>query len=249
MGNKIKILWMKFLTVNGFLLYGLSFTLPWILHYNYGYPYKSADRLMLILYLSGSFLGLLLILSPFVIPLKPEVVKADKYVSLYASFETLKEQCFKELSDKGYSTYKSDSLNSHSEIILYVKSFNLKQLDCFAIIRTDELTDDFVETANDRISEFISSYYNKPIERITDTVNMISLFCVNRITPSFRKLLDTPAVQGLKNGRLPVGISFGGKKIYVPKDQSGFFSIKRNTKIYKRLREELFEILKIQEQL
>ena len=48
--------------------------------------------------------------------------------------------------------------------------------------------------------------------------------------------------QGLKNGRLVAGISFGGKRVYVAKQVGGLYISK-----YKKLRKSLIQILELQE--
>ena len=83
----------------------------------------------------------------------------------------------------------------------------------------------------------LNEYYNEKI--ITDKINMISVFCVDRITPTLQKLLNSNIQQGYKNGRLPVAISFGGKNIYIAKQKDGFAITK-----YKRLRKQFLKILK-----
>ena len=70
---------------------------------------------------------------------------------------------------------------------------------------------------------------------------MISVFCVDRITPDFQKLVNSNVQQGLKNVRLPIGVSFGGKNIYIAKQKDGFAITK-----YKRLRKEFIDIINLQ---
>lgn len=67
---------------------------------------------------------------------------------------------------------------------------------------------------------------------------MISVFCVDRITPAFQKLVNSNVQQGLKNSRLPVGVSLGGKNIYIARQKDGFAITK-----YKRLRKEFIDIM------
>ena len=71
---------------------------------------------------------------------------------------------------------------------------------------------------------------------------MISVFCVDRINSTFRKMVNTNAQQGFKNGRLPVGISFGGKNIYISRQSDGFAIGK-----HKRLRREFIDIMELQD--
>ena len=112
-------------------------------------------------------------------------------------------------------------------------------LACFTIIRVPELSDELLDSANESITNILNKYYG--CKTITDTINMISVFCVDRITPAFQKLVNNNVQQGFKNGRLPVGVSLGGKNIYIAKQKDGFAITK-----YKRLRREFIDIMDLQ---
>lgn len=66
---------------------------------------------------------------------------------------------------------------------------------------------------------------------------MISVFCVDRVSPAFYKLVNTNMQQGIKNGRLVAGVSFGGKQIYIAKQSVDIFPQK-----YKELRNQFLGI-------
>ena len=58
---------------------------------------------------------------------------------------------------------------------------------------------------------------------------------------TFQKLVNSNVQQGFKNGRLPVGVSLGGKNIYIAKQKGGFAITK-----YKQLRREFIDIMNLQ---
>ena len=128
--------------------------------------------------------------------------------------------------------------SEHGTLSLFIRSQKFCKLDCVALIKTSELTKEFLQEVNDNITESLKLYYDGKL--ITDTISMIAIVCVDRITPTFQKLVNSNIQQGLKNFRLPVGISFGGKKIYISKQKDGFAITK-----YKRLRKEFFKIMQI----
>lgn len=177
------------------------------------------------------------ILLPIFGGLKQKPVKAEKMILPFESYDEVKAFLEKSLQRKGYSRQKPLPILTNGEVIVYAKASKLCVLDCFAIIRIPELSEEILEVANDNITEILTEYYGG---RITDTVNMTSVFCVDRITPSFQNLVDSNLEQGVKNGRLVVGISFGGKKIYIARQTDGF-AIYR----YKQLRKKLFEIMEL----
>ena len=107
-----------------------------------------------------------------------------------------------------------------------------------SVIRVSELTDELTEAADDAITDILTGESGRDV--ITAYVNMISVFCVDRITPPFRSMVNCSMEQGLKNGRLVAGISFGGKRVYVAKQVGGLFIAK-----YKKLRKRLHQILNL----
>lgn len=173
--------------------------------------------------------------------LKQKPVKAETVLlpfEDYISFECFIDQS---LTSKFYVKQKNLSVCEKGNVAVYTKSTKLWTLDCFAIIRIIELSDEILEIVNDKITEILTEYYKG--KTITDTVNMISVFCVNRITPTFQKLVNSNIQQGVKNGRLPVGISFGGKKIYIAKQKDGFAIAH-----YKKLRKEFLDVMNLSEE-
>lgn len=173
------------------------------------------------------------ILLPIFGGLKLKPVKAEKMILPFESYDEVKAFLEKSLQRKGYSRQKPLSILTNGEVIVYTKASKF----CFAIIRIPELSEEILEVANDNITEILTEYYGG---RITDTVNMTSVFCVDHITPSFQNLVNSNLEQGVKNGRLVVGISFGGKKIYIARQTDGF-AIYR----YKQLWKKLFEIMEL----
>ena len=179
------------------------------------------------------------ILLPIFAGLKQTPIRAEKIPLPFQSYDKLAEFLQESLNNKTYTMQGSLPIGTNGEVIIYTKALRLWVLECFTIIRVPELSDEMLEIANNHITEMLTEYYGG---RITDTINMTSVFCVDRITSSFQKLVNSNLEQGLKNGRFNVGISFGGKKIYLSQQKDGF-AIKR----YKQLRKNFLEIMGISE--
>ena len=133
---------------------------------------------------------------------------------------------------------KTTSLEPEGAVTVYADTLECSEWNCVSVIRVPELTDELTETANNAITDILKGQSGRDV--ITAYVNMISIFCVDRITPTFREMVNCNMEQGLKNGRLVAGISFGGKKIYVAKQSGGLFIAK-----YKKLRKRLHQILNL----
>ena len=111
-------------------------------------------------------------------------------------------------------------------------------LDCFVIIRVSELSNNDIELIDNSISKLLDNYYQG--DTITDMINTIAIVCVDHVTPTFQKIVNGGVSQGYNRGRLNVGISFGGKTIYIAKQYKGF-----SLKPYRRLRRLFTEIMKL----
>lgn len=239
MSDRTKELILKTLIVIVLTLIVMVF--PGCLIWHFFIPEKILLAAYDIMFFGAMGLGFLFtILLPIFGGMKSKSVKADKAPLPFTSYGELVIFLQKRLSTKGYRMQKTVSISTDGEIAVYVYSPKLWTLECFVVVRVSQLSEDLINYANESITNILTEYYNG--KRITDTINMISVFCVDRITPSFQKLVNGNVEQGLKNGRLPVGISFGGKKIYIAKQTDGFAIAK-----YKRLRRQLIDIMNLQD--
>lgn len=169
--------------------------------------------------------------------IKQKPIKAEKIELPFSDFNELFSCFIDSAKQEGYSLLPSSMNSEHGIMSLFIRSRKFYTLDCIVLIKTSELTKEFLQEANDNITESLMSYYNK---LITDTISMITIVCVDRITPTFQRLVNSNIQQGLKNFRLHIGISFGGKKIYISKQNDGFAITK-----YKKLRKEFFKIMQL----
>lgn len=183
--------------------------------------------------------ALFTILLPLFGGLKRPPVKADKVPFVFGSYNEFLDFLQNRLLEKEYQMQKDMSISSNGNVTLYLKPSKSRTLECFAIIRVLELSDELLDAANHSITNILEEYYG--VETITDTINMISVFCVDRISPAFRKLVNSNVNQGLKNGRFLAGVSLGGKNIYIANQKDGFAITK-----YKRLRREFADIMDLQ---
>ena len=200
------------------------------------------DTLGTIMYIAlftGFAMGfLLMVLLPLFGGMKPKPVKAEVFASPHPSYEEFSRFLNGSLIENGYHLLKTASLEPEGAVTVYADTLECSEWNCVSVIRVPELTDELTETANNAITDILTGESGRDV--ITAYVNMISIFCVDRITPTFRKMVNCNMEQGLKNGRLVAGISFGGKKIYVAKQSGGLFIAK-----YEKLRKRLHQILNL----
>ena len=161
--------------------------------------------------------------------MKPKPVKAEVFASPYASYEEFSRFLSGALGENGYSPVKTAVPEPESTVTVYADTLQGGEWNCVSVLRVPELTEEWTEAANDAITDILTGESGQAT--IYAYVNMISIFCVDRITPAFRSMVNSNMEQGFKNGRLVVGVSFGGKRIYVARQVGGMFIVK-----YKKLR-------------
>lgn len=236
MSDRTKDLILKTLLVIGIVLLFIIF--PGGIIISFLVPCQETfDIIINTIIVSFFFIGVLFIILLFVFGgLKQKPVKAEKVPLVFASYNDFLYFLQRRLVQKEYKMQKKSPISPDGDVTVYLRIQRNWTLACFTIIRVPELSDELLDNANESITNILNAYYG--CETITDTINMISVFCVDRITPTFQKLVNSNVQQGFKNGRLPVGISFGGKNIYIAKQKDGFAITK-----YKRLRKEFIDII------
>lgn len=171
---------------------------------------------------------------------KSKPVKAEKFELNACDFNDLRGFLDGALLMRGFKKEGCNEWDGDKQVSLYLKkglySSGVYNIHAYALVRVPELTDELLDTVNDRITDIMNEYYNG--ERITDVVRMPTIVCVDRITPTFQKMVNSNIEQGIKNIRLPVGISFGGRKVYVAKQEGGFAITQ-----YRKLRKEFIDVM------
>ncbi len=176
------------------------------------------------------------ILLPVFGGLKQTIVRAKKNPITFISYNEFLDFLQKRLFQNKYEIQKTISILSNGEVIVYLKRQKNRTLTYFTIIRVPQLSEKILETANESITNTFNELYS--CKTITDSVNMISVFCVDRVSTTFQKLVNSNVQQGFKNGRFLVGVSFGGKNMYIANQKGGFAIAK-----YKQLRKEFMNII------
>ena len=238
MSDRTKDLILKILLVVGMILLCVFF--PGGIIISFFVPdQKTFDIIYNTIFFTMLGVGILfMILLPIFGGLKQKPVKAEKVPLVFASYNEFLDFLQMRLLQKEYQFQKNVPFSPDGDVTVYLRTPKNCTLACFAIIRVPELSDELLDNANESITNILNAYYGG--EAITDTINMISVFCVDRITPAFQQLVNSNVQQGFKNGRLPVGVSFGGKKIYIAKQKDGFAIAK-----YKKLRKEFIDIMNL----
>jgi len=221
--------------ISGFLLFAaIIFPVPATL---LGYHFKEIEVFWIWLWITTFISGFIMIMLLAVVGNLSFKETAEKIPMPFNSYMLFFDYLHKKIIAAGYTKVCSPKQLPSLELTLYIKTRKLWELDCIAIIRTPQIDSNLLNQANVAITEALKSNLDKT--SISDTINIISLFCVDRVSSALKKLVDSPVQQGLKNGRLPIGISFGSSTIYIPKHGDGF-AIGR----YYRLKRFFLDIIK-----
>lgn len=238
MSDRTKELILKTLLVIGMILFFML--VPGSVFWAMLVPNQEVANLVFYI-LMFSYLGvgiLFMILLPIFGGLKQKPVKAEKVPLVFASYNEFFDFLQMRLLQKEYQLQKIVPISPDGNLTVYLRMPKNRTLACFTIIRVPELSDELLDSANESITNILRVYYG--CQTITDRVNVISVFCVDRITPDFQKLVNDNLQQGFKNGRFLAGISFGGKNIYMARQKEGLFIAK-----YRRLRKQFMDIMNL----
>ena len=208
MSNKYKELILKILIVLSLIFGGMPLILAVLSCFFYIPNLLTLIQFCIIVML---ITGSLCIILMHVMKFKPE--KPESYPISSQDFENFMIALERILKDNFYEYQKKIALIENAEIFLFCKKEKRRKLYCFSVIRVSELSGDIVELADEKITDFFRGYYGT--DRVSDTIVLFSVVCVDRINSSFRTFVDNCGDVGKKRYMFPAGISFGGKKLYV----------------------------------
>ncbi len=158
-------------------------------------------------------------------------VKADVFFLGVLSADAWNEAFVSSIESYGYREIHSDRDDIDYAFSLYAQEPSQNPLSCIVIVKTHELNESIIDRANDEITDPLRTYLN--CKTIRTGVNMISVFCVDKVSSAFYGLVNRHMAQELKNGRLVAGISFGGNRLYLGNFGEGYGKSK-----YLKLREQ-----------
>ena len=174
--------------------------------------------------------------------LKQNPTKAEKMLLLLNDFDEVAEHIEKLALGNGYeNTMTGNFGDDEIQCRILVKnqfdvSFFETPLSFLLLVKMRELQSDEIDTIKNRLWHFIQIHYGQ--EQIFDRIRLVLIVCVDKVTPAFYKYTDSNIEQGFKFFWLPVGISFGGKTVYIAKQKGGLAITQ-----YKKLRKEFITLM------
>lgn len=162
--------------------------------------------------------------------------KAEKYVLSYDTFSQFHDSITEKLHSLCFSRLTNVQSSNGETLELLLKKHE-NEYFCVVFLRQTVVQENTVSWAEQEITVALQSFFEKQVLR--EKISLLLFVCVDRVSPTFYKIVDGGAEQSFKTFRLPVGISFGGKKIYLPQ-LKGFWG-KREYHLLVQNFMELFE--------
>lgn len=181
--------------------------------------------------------GILLMILLSVFGLNRKSVRAERFSLEYQNFPELKEQFITACSKQNYQIHEPIPIDEQSNLLMFTKKKTPLELDCIAVFRVPALNAEFLELANDKITEFLTAYYGKT--QITDTVNMIA-FSVLTVLHPVSKIGKQQYAAGIQKHEACRWVFLWRKNALHCKAKDGFALRK-----FKRLRKMLLNIMGI----
>ena len=160
--------------------------------------------------------------------------KAEKLVHHTETFEVLARILRENLTQQDYHPSELSSSEDPECIEIYSKRETLGAIKCVTVARISELDTNYLEHTSDEVQKFLKSYFRGHF--FANRLVMVSFFCVDRVTPAFYNVISKSQLTNFKVRYLPIGISFGGKKVYIANP-------KKHPRWYKAAREEVLQLL------
>lgn len=205
-----------------------------------GIDFDSVEKIWIVTLLITVMSTMIMVYLLFRFGIEKKGIKANGCSIIFKEYDSFIKSHEKSLIEHNYQKSNMISI-SKASIIIYCKPISAGVLHAFVIIKSIELDGFILQEANDAITNHFSQMF-KPKNIMA--INLISLFCVERITPTFRELVDNQPIQGWKNGRFNAGISFGGKKLYIAQQKGGFGFLN-----YKKLKKEFHNVFNYAQEL
>jgi len=182
--------------------------------------------------------GFIMIILNNVWGIKLKPVDAEKVASPFDNFDSVSGYIKKAAESDRYVQQPLLSSTDEGLKSIYIKGSGLWKEDCIALLYFTELTDDSLEKSYEAIYKAFQAYYGR--KRITDNIAIFIIICVDRITPTFNGFVNSNIEQTLKLFKLPVGICFEDKLIYIAKqkDAEGICQ-------YKKLRKRFLKFMQL----
>ncbi len=194
-------------------------------YYNFKYHKPAEDTTILYYLISSMGIGMPALAILIFYKFKPSI--PDKFLLKQNNFLELNKYLNQSLIQFNYQEFYN-----HEDLVIYKREIK-SNIYYIINVKIKELEEsNFQKLYEKIIFPKIESDYNLIKKNPTFKLYVTLIICVDKITPTFNKLLNN-IMQERGYFKLFVGISFGGNKIYIPKEEIEGFGIPQFTKLKK----------------
>lgn len=232
MSNKQKEFLFKFLIVLG-LIFGILTGIFGSCSENYEH---GTDRYNLYTTLGLSSIGIATIICIIILFLMDKIkfkyneITSKRLTINSKNYEEFETKFLQELYNNNYSKYE-EIPNQINCDIKYLINKNISINNIILILKTKDK-----ELSDEAYKSYFEISLNYIIEKepylSKKNTNLIHIICVDKVNDNLRKITENNVEQGYGRFNLPVGISFGGRTVYIATQKGGFF-IARYKKLVK----------------
>ena len=160
--------------------------------------------------------------------------KADRMVLAYDNYIEFEGWFCKEVVSHRYIEYDFVEDNIFN-VRIFVKQ-ELMKYSILLVTNVGELTEEILDLLSGQFNRFLEIHY--PENRFSTVVCFTPVICVKRLTPAFTNYVNTYITQGYQAITVPIGISFGGRTVYIAKNTTGL-----GKAVYKKARKDFMKIM------
>lgn len=169
----------------------------------------------------------------------PKRLEADKYSIKFKDYDKLHEFLIKKCDEYGYKLCESSNLEGNKSIEFYKRN-KMDHFECISIFRVSELDKETIDLISKLHDKFTDEYLNNSFKNFYGC--FITILIVDRKTEAFDYLINSEYTDEYKIVHVPVGISLGGKNMYISKMKGMTY------RFYKKAKKEFLEMMEIEEQ-
>jgi hypothetical protein len=160
---------------------------------------------------------------------------SEKHILTSKTFEMFQARLEEELYERDFEKVQEFTKKDYYMALYFKKG--LDSVYAFALINSEEMTEEII---NDSYTDFWE--YTEGTSKLVKTkdIHLIHCICVKRINKAFREFLYEEIENYVGRYQLPIGISFGGRGLYIPVQKGTLFPGK-----YKKLKKLFMSLVEI----
>ena len=171
--------------------------------------------------------------------------KCKSYKISIKDFKEFKEQFEDEIKQLNYNTNKFQ-LNENEFVNFYINK-DETNLTMITLIRVTEYNKKEYDKLLKISQDFIESIYGD--NEVNEYVKLVRVLCVDKMTTEFKEFVLEGIYLDINSETLPVGISFGSKKLFIKEKKKSIFDFHNEYLKQEEFKNLIFNLIDAEETL